>query len=398
MPERSSAKFLFWMMAIATGLSVANLYYCQPLLQQMQQSFSATANDIGWIPTLTQLGYAVGMLFLIPLGDRFEKRKLVFISTLISAASLFLMASARSLGMATFASFLVGLATMTPQFLIPLAAHLSGEKKRGQVLGMMMSGLLLGILLARTVSGFVGGAYGWRSMFVFAAVLLLINSILLWMVIPVSKPTFHGSYGKLLLSVLGLVRELPLLRESMWIGGALFGAFSAFWATLIFLVESPSFQLGPRTVGLFGLLGAAGALAAPLVGRLSDRKSPRMTIFWGLVIVALAFLIYLVWGGHSLVALGLGVVLMDIGIQGAHVANQSRVFAIRPEARSRLNTAYMFAYFSGGAMGSALGSSAWARYGWPGVCIVSLSLVCVAAIAFVSHRWPVKPNSTLLRQ
>jgi len=376
-------RFVLWIMTIATGLSVANIYYCQPLLSQMQESFGASAQQIGWIPTLTQFGYAAGMLFLIPLGDQIERRRLIFFATLISALSLLGMAFSHNIYFAILMSFAVGITTLTPQFIIPFAAHLASPTKRGQVVGMVMSGLLLGILLARTVAGFVGEAFGWRVMFISAAVVLFILAFVLRAILPVSEPTFNGSYLRLLRSVLDLVKEQPTLRESMLVGAALFGSFSGFWATLIYLMESPAFQLGPRTVGLFGVLGAAGALTAPIVGRFADKKSPRVAIGFGIILCALAFVIYWIWGGHSLLALGIGVLLMDIGLQGTHISNQSRVFSILPEARSRLNTAYMFAYFMGGAVGSWAASYAWGIYQWTGVCFSGLVFIGLSAGAYL---------------
>lgn len=371
---------VLWTMTISTGLCVANLYYCQPLLHQMQTSFGATEQQVGWIPTLTQVGYALGMLFFVPLGDLFEKRKLIFLSTLISAICLVAMALAPNIYIGIVMSLLLGLATMTPQFIIPFAAHLAPPKKRGQILGTVMSGLLIGILLARTVAGFLGAAFGWRAMFGSAAVLLFILSLLLRTLLPTDEPTYKGTYASLLKSITALVKELPTLREAMVFGGMLFAAFSAFWATLIHLMETPDFNLGARTVGLFGILGASGALAAPILGRWADRRSRRMMIGYGILLNIIAFVIFGVWGGTSLVALSLGVLVMDVGIQGAHVSNQTRIFALNPEARSRINTAYMFAYFMGGAAGSLIASYAWSSYQWTGVCVAALAFLSIAGL------------------
>lgn len=385
-PEEKLSPVVLWLMTIATGLCVANLYYCQPLLHQMQESFNVTPAQMGAIPTLTQLGYAVGILFLIPLGDQIEKRKLIVISTIISSLTLVGMAASPNLITATLMSFLIGASTMTPQFIIPFAVHLAPAEKRGRVLGMVMSGLLLGILLARTVAGFVGAEYGWRFMFYLAAGVLVLFSLLLRVVLPTSEPSYKGSYIALITSVWTLVREQAVLRESMIFGSMLFGAFSTFWATLIYLMESPAFHLGARAVGLFGLLGAAGALTAPVIGRLSDKKSPRSAIMVGFVLMASSFIIYITLGQNSLIALSVGVLLMDIGLQGSHVSNQSRVFSLIPEARSRLNTAYMFSYFIGGALGSWLGTWSWSLYGWTGVCSSALVMIFIGALPFLLER------------
>lgn len=369
---------LLLLMTFATGLCVGSLYYCQPLLHQIQESFKTTPVVVGLIPTLTQLGYALGMVFFIPLGDMYEKRRLIFLSTLLSAVALLLVALAKTVSMVIVASLLIGLTTMAPQYIIPFVANLSDDRNRGKNVGMIMSGLLLGILLSRTVSGFVGSAIGWRGMYFVAAGVLGVFAFILLKTLPTSPSSFSGSYFKLLKSVFTLVRTQPVLRESMIFGGSLFAAFSAFWAALIFLMESPAYGLGAKTAGLFGVIGASGALAAPLVGRYADRSSPRQLIGWGILMVGLSYAVF--WaGGHLLWALALGVLLMDVGVQVAHVCNQSRFFALVPDARSRINTAYMFAYFVGGALGSWLSSWAWDRFGWSGVCAVALGFVSVAA-------------------
>lgn len=348
----------------------------------MQESFAVGEGAIGWIPTLTQMGYALGMLFLIPLGDRFERRGLIVGSTLISALALAGMALSPNLATGLVMSLLIGVTTMAPQFILPFVAHVADPARRGQMVATVMSGLLLGILLARTVAGFIGAAIGWRLTFALAAgVLLVLAAVLRW-ALPRSEATYAGGYLALLKSVFTFVRTQPVLRESMVYGGALFAGFSAFWATLIHLMESEPFHLGARAVGLFGLLGAAGALVAPVIGRMADRRNPRSAIGAGILLSLLAFVVFGLWGAASLVALSAGVILMDIGVQAAHVSNQSRFFALVPEARSRLNTAYMFAYFTGGALGSALGSFAWTAWRWQGVSAVGVVFCLIAALEF----------------
>lgn len=381
--ENSFSPLILWTMTAATGLTVGNLYYCQPLLNQIQQDLPGTDQVLGLVPTMTQVGYALGMLFLVPLGDRSERRRLIVIFTMLSALCMLAMSFSTSLPMAVVMSLLIGLSTMTPQLIIPFAAHLAPDNKRGQVVGTVVSGLLLGILLARTISGFVGAAFGWRFMFTAGAVTMFIVALVLQVVLPKSSPTFQGSYKHLIKSVFRLVFDLPVLRESMLFGAMLFASFSAFWATLIHLMETPAFGLGSRAVGLFGLLGAAGALTAPIIGKMADRSSPRANVGVGILLTAAAYVIYWVWGGSSLIALGVGVLIMDIGVQAAHVSNQSRVFALIPEARSRLNTAYMFAYFVGGALGSWTASVAWGLYQWPGVCATALGFLTIGLAVFV---------------
>lgn len=371
------------LMAFAVGISVANLYYCQPLLDEMRKSFDVTVAQIGWIPTLCQSGYALGMLFIVPLGDMLERRKMVFLFTILSALSLAWIAVSGSFLSVAIASLVLGLTTMGPQLLIPFAAHLAEPNQRGKVVGFMISGLLLGILLARTVSGFIGAEYGWRFMYGLASSVLFFMSALLWMKLPKSEPTFSGTYTNLLKSVIQIFKEQPVLREACLFGAMLFGSFSVFWATLIHLMETPAFHLGARTVGLFGLLGAAAALVSPWLGSFTDRKGARQTTGIMILVTIGSFVIFN-FSSTSLVGLAIGVIVMDVGVQAGHLCNQSRIFALLPEARSRVQTAYMFCYFLGGAIGSLLGTWSWSQFQWTGVCLTSIVMLSLALLKF--HR------------
>ncbi|WP_413557048.1 MFS transporter [Bdellovibrio sp. HCB209] len=383
-PNKLSATTV-WIMAIATGLSVANLYYNQPLLAELQKEFGVSVKEIGIIPTLTQVGYALGMLFLVPMGDMFERRRLIVITSLLVTIALLMAATATGLWMMIVASLLTGLFTMVPQLIIPFAAHLAGNESRGKVLGIIMSGLLIGILCSRTIAGFIGDIFGWRVVFYAAAALMMVLATCLWFALPASEVTYKGSYFGLLKSIGTLVKEEPTLRESAIVGAMIFGVFSSIWATLIFLLSTPHFGMGAKEVGLFGLLGAAGALAAPVVGRIADKKGARTGIAIGLGV--LAFSVLILWGSAtSLVGLIVGIFILDFGIQATHIGNQTRVFALREDARSRLNTVYMFSYFMGGAFGSLLGSYAWNAGQWKGVCIVLTAGTLLATLAFLAGR------------
>ncbi len=324
-----------------------------------------TEGRAGLAATLAQVGYALGMLFVVPLGDIRERRGLIMITLGATVVAALAMAAAPSFGLLCLASLVLGFATCTPQILVPFAAALARPESRGRVVGFVMSGLLLGILLARTLSGFVGARLGWRAVYVLAAILVAVLAVALRLLLPESREGARVSYGRLLRSLGELVREEPVLRESAAYGALLFAAFSAFWTTLAFLLHPRG--LGPDAVGLFGLVGAAGALAAPLAGRFSDRGSPRRTILAGVLIVIVSFGVML---QGSIAALVVGVLLMDVGVQASHTSNLSRVYGRRPEARSRMNTVYMTCYFVGGSLGSAIGAWAWGTYGWPGVCAV----------------------------
>lgn len=368
-----------WALAVAACLTVGNLYFLQPLLPGVARAFGATPRDVGLIPMLTQVGYGIGMLLFVPLGDVVERRRLMLALLGAVSAALLGCAAAPSLGLLAAASFLVGFTTVLPHVAVPLAAHLAPPASRGRVLGFMMGGVLVGILLARTASGFLGAWLGWRAVYVVAAAMMVALAAALRALLPESRPGPGASLGyvALIRSTLALPFHEPTLRESAVLGALGFGAFSAFWSTLAFFLEEPPYRLGSQAAGLFGLLGAAGALAAPAVGRLADRVSPRANAGAALALALASFGLFAV-GGRSLPVLVLAVLLMDVGVQSNHVSNLARVHALRPDARSRMNTVYMVTYFGGGALGTALGTWAWTVRGWGGVCGVGAGLLAVA--------------------
>jgi len=372
-----------WALAIGCAISVGNLYYLQPLLSQVARHFHVTEGQAGFAATLGQIGYALGMLTIVPLGDIRERRSLVLTSLLATSVVALAMAVAPSFEAFCIASLTLGFTTCTPQLLVPFAAVLSKPEERGRTVGFVMSGLLLGILLARTVSGFVASHFGWQAVYIVAAVLSVIVALGMRLLLPENRAdNAHLSYPKLLHSLGELVKTEPILRESAVYGACLFGSFSAFWTTLAFFLQR-LLQVSPEKAGemagLFGLIGAAGALAAPIAGRLADRDGPRRTILVGILSVAVSFGIMLVGSIGALVG---GVLLMDVGVQAAHISNQSRIFARRPEARNRMNTVYMTTYFAGGSLGSALGTWGWANYAWPGVCATGALFAVVATAVF----------------
>ncbi len=371
-------------MTVGCGLAVANLYYAQPLLADMGRYFGATDRRMGLVAMLAQVGYAVGLLLFVPLGDRLERRSFILVMLGAVTVALLGVAAAPNFAWLAAASLAVGVTTITPQLLVPFAAHLAEPDERGRVVGTVMSGLLIGILAARTVSGLVGEYLGWRAMYAIAAAVTVALAVALRRLLPRSQPEVSGmSYLGLLRSIGGLLRDEPVLRQSCVFGAMSFGAFSAFWTTLAFHLAGPPFGYPSGVVGLFGLVGIVGALAAPLAGRFADRRSPRWTIGAGLACVLLSYAIFYGFGRTpwGLVA---GVILLDLGAQSAHISNQSRIFAIRPEARSRMNTAYMVAGFVGGAVGSYGGAWGWDRAGWGGVCLVGLAMTAAGLLAFAA--------------
>lgn len=372
---------LFLWMAIASGATVANLYYNQPLLELLGQEFRASAHDIGFIPTLTQIGYALGMLLFVPLGDLVERRKLIVVMLSLTAVALGLAAIAPNLPWLVFASFAIGLTAIAAQVLVPLGAQLAHPEERGKVIGTIMSGLLIGILVARTVSGLVGATLGWRAMYWLASSVMLSFAVVMAHILPRSQPNLKTSYLALMRSLAQIVKEQPLLRWTSLIGAMSFGTFSAFWGTLAFLLAQPPYEYGSDIVGLFGLVGLAGAGVAPLVGKLSDLRSPQVTVGLGLVMTTLSFLLF--WGlGYHLWGLVVGVILMDLGVQTAQISNQATIYSLPVEIHSRLNALYIMFYFVGGALGSFLGAYGWSTWGWSGVCLLSLGLLAIAFAAF----------------
>jgi predicted MFS family arabinose efflux permease len=373
-----------WAMAVGCGLAVANLYYAQPLLADIAADLGVSDRRMGLVAMLSQAGYAVGILLFVPLGDRLERRSFVVAMLSAVAVALVGVAVAPSFAWLAAASLAVGITTITPQLLVPFAAHLAAPAERGRVVGTVMSGLLIGILAARTVSGVVGEYLGWRAMYAIAAALMVALALAMLGLLPRSQPEHSSmSYLGLLRSIAGLLRDEPVLRQSCLFGAAGFGAFSAFWTTLAFHLTGPPFHYESGVVGLFGLVGIVGALAASLAGRRADRQNPRTTIVAGLSCVLLAFVVFRGFGG-SLVGLVAGVILLDLGAQAAHISNQSRIFAVRPEARSRMNTAYMVVSFVGGALGSYGGAWGWSVAGWGGVCLVGLAMTTAGLLAFAA--------------
>jgi predicted MFS family arabinose efflux permease len=370
------------LLAVGCGLAVANNYYHQPLLPQIAHGVQVPEVWAGYLPALNQAGFALGLLLFVPLGDLCERRRLVVLSLGAAAVMLIVVALAPNFSVLATASFTLGLVGIAVQLLIPLAAHLAPPADRGRVVGAVMGGMLGGVLLSRTLSGVVGQALGWRAMYGLAAAVTFGLLLALRAALPQSQPSARLSYPALLRSMAGLLREEPILRESCVFGAATFGAFSAFWANLAFHLTGPPFGYGSEVVGLFGLIGVVGVAAAPLVGRAADKGNPRNLVGLGIVITALSF-VPLGLGGASLWGMVAGVVLLDLGVQVAHVSNQARNQSLRPEARNRLNTVYMVAYFVGGVVGSSLGATGWAAAGWGGVCAVGGLLPALAFGVFV---------------
>ncbi|KMO35592.1 MFS transporter [Methylobacterium variabile] len=376
MPPLSAATRLS--LSLIAGGAVANIYYNQPLLGLLVQAFGHDASVL--VPTATLAGYGLGILGLVPLGDAVPRRSLIVGQLLLLAAVLVLAAFSASLAVLVLASFLIGVLSTAAQQAVPFAAELAPDAVRGRMVGQVMTGLLLGILLARTLSGFLGAWAGWRAVFAGAAGLAVALAGLAWLSLPRTPPAARLGYGALLASLLELVRREPVLRRAALAQALLFAAFNAFWTTLALLVEAPPFGLDPAGAGLFGLIGAAGALCAPMAGRFADTRSPRPVLVGGALLTLAAFAVFGLLGGRSLVALAVGVLLIDIGINTALIANQTRVYALAPGARGRINTVFFTAIFAGGALGASVGTRAFALGGWPALCGVGGAFAAAALL------------------
>ncbi|AWK41164.1 MFS transporter [Photorhabdus laumondii subsp. laumondii] len=372
---------LIALIAIATGLVVASNYYAQPLLDTIALQFNLTVNEAGFIVTTAQLSYAVGLTFLVPLGDMFERRSLIVSMTILATIGLLITATSQNIWQMLLGTAMTGLFSVVAQILVPLAATLALPHQRGKAVGTIMSGLLLGILLARTISGTMATLGGWRTVFWVASVLLVILSLTLWRYLPRYKQVTNLSYFQLLGSIVNLITTSPLLRVRAILGALTFANFSLLWTSMAFLLSAPPFNYSEGVIGLFGLVGAAGALMATQTGRLVDKGKGPLTTSISLVLLLLSWIpIGLV--KESLIGFIIGVFLLDIAIQGVHVTNQSTIYRIMPEARNRLTAAYMTSYFIGGALGSLVSGYAYKHSGWYGVATAGIAICIISLIVW----------------
>ncbi|EAM0981224.1 MFS transporter [Salmonella enterica] len=372
-PNHGLSPALIVLMSVATGLAVASNYYAQPLLDTIAHHFSLSASSAGFIVTAAQLGYAAGLLFLVPLGDMFERRMLIVSMTLLAAGGMLITASSQSLSIMILGTALTGLFSVVAQILVPLAATLATPDTRGKVVGTIMSGLLLGILLARTVAGLLANLGGWRTVFWVASALMALMAVALWRGLPKLKSDTHLNYPQLLGSVFSLFIHDKLLRTRALLGCLTFANFSILWTSMAFLLAAPPFSYSEGMIGLFGLAGAAGALGARPAGGFADKGKSHLTTTVGLLLLLLSWLA--IWLGHtSVLALIIGILILDLTVQGVHITNQTVIYRLHPDARNRLTAGYMTSYFIGGAAGSLISASAWQHAGWAGVCLAGVTV------------------------
>ena len=371
---------LVLLLATACGLSVANTYYVQPLLDAIARDLHAGHGVAGLLVTVGQLGYAAGLVLLVPLGDLADRRRLVTAALLVAALGLAGAAVAPGIGTLGLALAAVGVTSVVAQILIPFAATLAPDAQRGRIVGSVMTGLMVGSLLSRTVAGLVAQVAGWRAMFWLGAVAMLGLAALLWRRLPDLAPSVTLSYRDLLRSVGTLVAREPVLRRRSLYGALAFALMSVFWTTLAFVLAADPYGFGEASIGLFSLIGIPAAFAAPYVGRFADRGQARVATGAYLGIIALGLALAMA-GAHDIVALAGAAILITGGGQALHVTNQSEIYALDPTARSRITTAYMTSFFAGGTAGSALAATAYAASGWTAVVALGAAFAAIG-VAF----------------
>jgi len=372
------------LLAAACGLTAANIYYAQPLIGLIAPAVRLSETAASLIVTFTQIGYCLGLVLLVPLGDLLENRALTFWTLCACGAALLVAAGAPSAAAFLAAALFIGLTSVAAQMLVPIAAHLSPDATRGKTIGNVMSGLLLGIMLARPVSSLIADTLGWRAVFGVSAAATLGLAFVLRRLLPERRPNVDHGYFELIASLWALLRDTPVLRRRAAYQAALFASFSLFWTAVPLELAGPTFGFTQRGIALFALAGAGGALSAPIVGRLADRGWGRVATGLSMAAVAIAFMLAR-WGGSgSILALLAAGVVLDAGVQGNQVVSQRAIYALGPEVRSRLNGLYIAIFFLGGAAGSAVASLAYTRGGWPLVCGIGVVFPVMALIGYAT--------------
>jgi predicted MFS family arabinose efflux permease len=373
---------LVLLFAFCCGAIVANIYYAQPLIELIAPDVGLSSHAASFIVSLTQVGYAIGLLFLVPLGDLTENRRLMIVTLLVSAASLVGAAMSGQPGTFLVFSMLIGFSSVSVQMMVPLAAHMATDETRGRVVGSVMSGLLFGILLSRPLSGLVADHFGWRTVFAAAAVLMLAIVVLLGLTMPQRRPAHTASYGQLIRSLLVLLRTQPVLRQRAFYQACMFAAVALFW-TAVPVELSRHHGFSQSQIALFALVGAAGAFAAPFTGRLADAGHGRIGTLIALAGAALSFLPTLIHPAFGVFGLAVTAVVLDLCMQMSMVIGQREVYALDAKARSRLNSIYMTAIFIGGAVGAAVASALYDHGGWAWVGIAGALFAVVALVKFL---------------
>jgi len=380
-------------MAVAIGVIVANLYYLQPLLHEVRSGFHASTASTSLLITLIQVGYVIGLFFILPLGDMFVRRNLIVTIFVVAAAAMAGASFVHSFVFFATITVVIGLSSVAGQIIIPFGADLAPDEQRGRVVGRLMTGLLGGVLLSRSLSGLVSEAIGWRGVYRVSAGLLVIMAIIMYIALPQERSRDRFEYRHLATSGLRMMRESSQLRHRGWFGGTAFGAFSVLWSTLAFHLSGAPFHYSSGVIGLFGLFGMAGITAANVTGRLADQGRTALATTSAAALIALGFAV-LYLGGHNVWLIAVGIIILDAGAQGIHVANQSIIYAIAPGQRSTVNSVYMVCFFTGASIGSLASGFAYAHYGWNGTCAVGGIFGLATIIPAVVWRTAPSPVAT----
>jgi len=363
-------------MATTAGIAVANVYYSQPILQAMATHFHISIEKAGNISVLSQIGYGLGLFLLTPIGDMIERKRLILYLQIGLIISLLLMAFSPSLTLLYLGSLFIGVFSVVAQVILPMAASLVKEN-RGKIVGQIFTGILIGILVARVYSGFITGIFGWQYVYIISAIMVLITAVLMQRDFPSTQERFSGTYAGLLKSTFAQLGRFPLLRRTALTGMLAFGTLSAFWVSLTFYLSGTPFNYSASSIGLFGLLAAAGALIAPVFGKLADKGSPSRSLVFSTVITLISILLLKLFPG-SIAAIWVTVMLLDIGVQATQVTNIAVIYTLDQKANSRINTVYMTSYFIGGALGSYIAIQLYQFGGW------GLSTSFMGALALIA--------------
>ncbi|OMD94458.1 MFS transporter [Paenibacillus odorifer] len=386
--ENHISSWMMFMLAAACGLIVANLYYAQTLVGPISVSTGLSSTAAGLIVTLTQIGYVVGLLFIVPLSDIVENRRLTIITLMVAVGALLVAAFAANAPLFLTASLFIGTGSVVAQILVPYATYLASEEQRGRVVGNVMSGLLLGIMFARPVASFITSIWGWQAVFIFSAVVITLLAILLSRFLPQRKPAPSVSYGKLIVSLGTLLKQTPILRRRALYQACLFGAFSLFW-TVVPLRLADDFGMSQQGIAWFALVGVGGAVAAPIAGRLADKGWSKWLTGLAMIIATLSFLLIHLFHSHStfaLILLFISAITLDMAVSGNLVLGQRVIYSLGSEARGRLNGIFMAIFFVGGAVGSSLGGWAYAYGGWTFASLIGVILPLLALVYFFTEK------------
>jgi predicted MFS family arabinose efflux permease len=382
--RESIPKWLVFLFATTCGLSAANIYYAQPIINVIATSLIEDVTTASFVITLAQLGYCAGLIFLVPLGDLFENRRLIVTTLAVLTLALVAAAIAPTSELFYVSMLVLGTTSVTAQMIVPVAARMASEQARGQVVGMVMSGLFLGVLLSRPVSILITDAFGWRAVFAISAALMTVLAVLLRKFLPVRKPVADHSYVELIASLWGLWRDTPALRTRAWYQASLFASFTLFWTVVPLHLAGDDIGLKQSGIALFSLVGTFGVLVSPVAGRLADRGKSHAATGLSLFMVIISFVMAFVWT-DSLLILVVASILLDVGVQANLVVGQRTIYSLNAEQHSRLNGLYIALFFVGGAAGSALSSPLYEYAGWALICFTGSIFPVLGLVLYVNE-------------